>query len=202
MLRVLLAACSLITLGFAGAPVAAQEVPTIPDPVAVTLDRATTALFVMDIQEGSCASRPACVESLPVISELLTWAREGGLFVAHAGSNFRPEATPLPGEPVVASSADKFYNTNLDEILRENGIRTLVLVGTSANGAVLYTSFGATSRGYTVVVAEDGISSTAEFQTFLTRYQLLNQPGSGNPTNQPLQAGAVTLSRSDLLSIQ
>jgi hypothetical protein len=31
---------------------------------------------------------------------------------------------------------------------------------------------GATLQGYTVVVAEDGISSAEGFATFLTRYQL------------------------------
>jgi nicotinamidase-related amidase len=201
-MRILLAAFLLISLGVTGAPVAAQDIPTIPDPVPVAVDRDTTALFVMDIQESNCTSRPACVESLPAITNLLSWARAEGLFVVHAGNNLRPEAMPRPGEPVVVSSADKFYNTDLHEILQERGIRTLVLAGTSANGAVLYTSFSATSRGYTIVVAEDGISSTVEFQTFLTRYQLLNQPGSGNPDNEPLRERAVTLTRSDLLSVQ
>ena len=204
-MRVLLVVSLLMTLGFAGAPVAAQELPAIPDPVPVTLERETTALLMLDFQEGTCLSRPACVESLPTIVALFDWARAGGLWVFHSGTMGGvplPEAARLPDEPVVISSANKFFNTDLDELLRERGIRTLVMAGTTANGAVLYTSFGATSRGYTVVVAEDGISSPNDFQTFLTRYQLLNQPGFANPNNMPLQANAVTLSRSDLLAIQ
>jgi len=204
-MRILLAALLLLSLGVTGAPVTAQELPTIPDPVPVTLERSTTALLVMDIQESICLPRPACVESLPVITSLLDWARAEGVSVLHSGTLggvVLPEAARLPDEPVVVSSADKFYNTNLDELLRGRGIRTVVMVGTAANGAVLYTSFGATLRGYTVVVAEDGISSTTDFQTLYVRYQLLNQPGSANPNNMPLQQGAVTLSRSDLLSVQ
>jgi len=75
-----------------------------------------------------------------------------------------------------------------------------VIVGSAANGAVLYTAFGANLRGYTVVVAVDGISSGPDFDTFLAEYQLLNQPGFANPTNEQLRPNAVTLSRSDLIS--
>jgi len=112
------------------------------------------------------------------------------------------EVAPLPDEPVVASGADKFFGTDLQDLLQARGITTLILVGTAANGAVLYTSFGASQRGYTVVVAEDGLSANTDFGVFLTRYQLLNQPGSNNPENMPLLAGAVTLSRTDLISFE
>ena len=77
-----------------------------------------------------------------------------------------------------------------------------MIVGTAANDAVLYTSFGASTRGYTVVVAEDGISAPDDFAVLLTRYQLLNQPGFGNPENEPLRERAVTLSRTDLINFQ
>ena len=51
-----------------------------------------------------------------------------------------------------------------------------------------------------MAVAEDGISSGADFDTFLAEYQLLNQPGFANATNDPLKANAATLTRSDLVS--
>jgi hypothetical protein len=54
--------------------------------------------------------------------------------------------------------------------------------------------FGANERGYTVVVATDGISSGPDFDTYLTEYQLLNR------ANDPLHSGAVTLSRGDLIT--
>ena len=75
-----------------------------------------------------------------------------------------------------------------------------IVVGTAANGAVLYTAFAANARGLTVVVAEDGISSRDPFATYLARYQVLSQPGFPNQQNVPLQPKAVTLSRSDLIS--
>jgi hypothetical protein len=39
-----------------------------------------------------------------------------------------------------------------------------------------------------------------DFDTYLAEYQLLNQPGFANATNEPLHANAVTLSRSDLIT--
>jgi hypothetical protein len=64
---------------------------------------------------------------------------------------------------------------------------------------VLYTSFGAVERGYTVVLAQDGISSGPDFDTYLAEYQVLNQPGFANSSNEALRANAATLSRGDLI---
>lgn len=192
----------------ASAPaVAAQAMPTIPAPAAVTLDPATTAYLVLDVNSAVCAPRPGCQATLPAIAALLDRARQANAFVVYSnttapGTTILPEVAPLPDDPMVTTSADKFFNTPLDDILRDRGIRTAVVVGTAANGAVLYTSFGASTRGYTVVVAEDGISAAEDFAVLLTRYQLLNQPGFGNPDNEPLRERAVTLSRTDLIAFQ
>jgi nicotinamidase-related amidase len=201
-----LAATTVAPLPLSG-PAAAQELPTLPDPVAVTLDPRTTAFLVMDLTSANCPPRPACVASLAPVAALLARARAANVFVVYTGvtapgATFLPEVAPLATEPVVVSSADKFFNTPLDEILTANGIETTIMVGTSSIGAVLYTAFGANQRGYTVVVAEDGISGNNDFQTFLARYQLLNQPGATNVDNQPLRERAVTLSRTDLIQFQ
>ena len=86
-------------------------------------------------------------------------------------------------------------------MLKSKGIKTAVIVGVSANGAVLYTAFEANLRGYTVVVAADGISADP-FPLFLTQYQVLNQPGFPNPNNTPLAENRVTLNRSDLITFR
>jgi nicotinamidase-related amidase len=185
----------------------AQGLPTIPAPAAVTLDPATTAYLVLDINSAVCAPRPGCLATVPAVAAFLDRARQANAFVVYSnttapGTTILPDVAPRPDDPVVTSSADKFFNTQLDEILRARGIRTAVVVGTAANGAVLYTSFGANTRGYTVVVAEDGISAPDDFALLLTRYQVLNQPGFGNPDNEPLRERAVTLSRTDLIAFQ
>jgi len=181
----------------------APELPTLPDLAAVGVDPTTTAFLVLDINSAVCPSRPACVGSIPAIQALLAKARAANVFVGYsttAGATVLPEVAPRDGDPVVTARADKFFNTDLDQILKSHGIQTVMIVGAAANGAVLYTTFGAVERGYTVVVATDGISSGPDFDTFLTEYQVLNMPGFGNAMNNPLQPTAATLSRSDLIT--
>jgi nicotinamidase-related amidase len=150
-----------------------------------------------------CPPRPACVASVPNISRLLARARAANVFVGYSttsGAEVLADLAPRPGDPMVTSRADKFFNTDLDQVLQDHGIQTLLLVGAAANGAVLYTGFGAVERGYTVAVAVDGISSGPDFDTFLAQYQLLNMPGFANATNEPLKPTAATLTRSDMVS--
>lgn len=184
-------------------------IPTIPASAAVTLDVKTTAFLVLDITSVICTPRKSCVASLPALAALLKKARDAKVLVVYsdtptAGSTILPEVSQLPDDPKVTGRADKFIGTNLDDILKGKGIKTAVVVGSASNGAVLYTSFGANLRGYNVVVAEDGMSTDDAFAQFLTRYQLLNQPGFANATNTPPQEGriAVTLSRTDLITFK
>src|SRR5204862_516851 len=51
-------------------------------------------------------------------------------------------------------------------------------------------------------VAVDGISGSLPFESNLTMWQLLNQPGFTNADNKPLAEKAVTLTRSDLVTFK
>jgi nicotinamidase-related amidase len=193
-----------VSLPTAGA-VAQVQMPTLPQPVAVTVDAKTTAYLVLDLTSVICAPLPACRATLPAAAALLTKARNAGALVVYSqtptpGSMVLPEVAPRPGEPTVATRADKFFGTVLDDTLKSKGIKTVVIVGSAANGAVLYTAFGANERGYTVVVAVDGISAADPFAVFATQYQLLHQPGFDNRDNKPLVDDRVTLSRTDLIT--
>lgn len=187
----------------AQAPGGAAQVPAIPAPVPVTVDTATTAFLALDFNTSACANLPTCVATLPAVAFGISTARAAGALIVY--STF-PNATVLPDvlmqatDPLVTSGADKFNNTNLDDILKQHGIATVVIAGTFTNGAVLYTSFEASARGYTVVVVEDGVSARSDFATVGTEWQLLNGPGTSNPQNTPLQPKAVTLSRTDLIT--
>lgn len=180
-----------------------MQLPELPAPAPVTLDPTTTAVLVLDVSDASTKQVPACLESVPAVKHLLDAARGAGARVVFslgraAEQKVHAELEPRADEPVVRTSADKFFNTDLAERLA--GVATAVVVGTAANGAVLYTSFGACARGLSVVVPEDGISSRDPFATWVARYQLLNQPGFTNAQNQALAPKAVTLSRTDLIT--
>ena len=198
-----LVACAL---ALSGTPALAQQIPAQPAPVAVGLDASTTALLVLDITTQTCGSQPRCQQFLPRVATLLSNARAAGVYVLYSVPATQPpilpEVTPADGDPVFAGlGQDRFFDTALDELLRAKGIQNLVLVGWRENGSVLYTAVGANLRTYTVVVADDGTSAAQDYDVAIGRYQLLTQLNS-NPTNEPLHKGAVTLSRTDLITFQ
>ena len=185
----------------------AVTVPTIPAAVAVELPVKGAALLVLDITTAICTPRPPCVTSVPKIAALIKKARDAKVPVIYsetttAGASILPEVAPQAGEPSVKSSADKFFNTNLDQLLKDRGVENAVVVGSASNGAVLYTTFGLNLRGYTAVVAVDGISANVEWPTNFVEWQLLNQPGFTNAENKPLDKQHVTLSTTDKITFK
>lgn len=202
----------LVAIAISIAPVAAQQVPHMPDPVAVTVSPSTTALLVMDVIPAICnAQQPNCVALVPRIAVLIAAARKAGVFVVYSAAQpagltepiapvpFLPAIAPQNGDPLVLGAAqDRFFSTPLDGLLRRHGVTTLILAGWRINGSVLYTAVGANLHNYTVV-AEDGTSATTDYDIAIGRYQLLTQL-SNNAKNEPLRKGAVTLSRGDLIT--
>jgi nicotinamidase-related amidase len=74
------------------------------------------------------------------------------------------ELKPEPGDIVVQKTRyDGFYGTPLDDLLRVNGIKYTIIVGTVANICVLHTAGSAALRWYKVVVPIDGISALTNF---------------------------------------
>ena len=129
------------------------QMPANPEPVPVTLNVATTALLVFDVVEDIASRQPVCkTKMLPVITALLARARKAGVTVgygtrAHNKLGWLPEVAPQPGDIQIESKAqDRFYSTELDNILKGKGITTLILVGWKVSGSVTYTSVGATLR--------------------------------------------------------
>ena len=70
---------------------------------------------------------------------------------------------------------DRFYSTDLDKILKAKGITTVILTGWKVSGSVVYTSVGATLRGYTVVVPTDASLAATDYEVAIGQFQILNQ---------------------------
>ena len=165
-----------------------------PEPVeltAVKFDPATTAFLVLDIEQLTCNDerRPRCVASVPSIGAFLERARSRGVFIAYSMTPKGEPGSILAGvhpagnEPIVRSSVDKFFGTDLEKILREHHIETVVIVGTAAEGAVLHTATAAAMRGFKVVVPIDGMSAATLYAEQYTAWHLLNAPGTKGKTN-------------------
>jgi nicotinamidase-related amidase len=72
---------------------------------------------------------------------------------------FLDELAPLPGEPVLTKlSASAFTSSNIDALLRNLGIRTIVVTGVSTSQCVDLTARDAADRGYASVVVEDAVA--------------------------------------------
>lgn len=165
---------------------ASVQAPAPVELKSVAVNATDTAFLVLDIEERTCnmETRPRCVESAPRIGAFLAKARAAGLPVVHsltrAGTpeTILPPAKPLPGEPIVQSTVDKFFGTDLEDILKKLGARTVVITGTTAEGAVLHTATGAAMRGLNVVVPVDGMSAANLYAEQYTAWHLVNAPGT------------------------
>jgi len=77
---------------------------------------------------------------------------------------------------VVSSGPDKFLGTDLEKILKEKGIKTVIVVGTTSHGAVLYTASVAALRGMKIIVPVDGMSAEVLYAEQYVAWHLLNAP--------------------------
>jgi nicotinamidase-related amidase len=174
------------------------QAPKAPELKPVTLDAKTTAVLILDFVKQTCNNerRPRCAASIPKVEGLLKQARDNKATVIFSyTSNSTPadiakELAPLDGEPMVRASSDKFFGTDLEKILKDKGIKTVIVTGTAAHGAVLYTGSQAAFRGFKVIVPVDGMSSENTYYEQYTAYQLANAPGVGQQ---------VTLTKIDMI---
>ena len=71
-----------------------------------------------------------------------------------------PTLTPLPGEPIVIKNRfDVFLNTELDQLLRLQGIQRLFICGILTNYCVETTAKSAMQRDYKVTVLDDATAA-------------------------------------------
>jgi nicotinamidase-related amidase len=198
-------AAAIYGVGLARAADIIAEWPTVtvPPPPAlkpVTLDGKTTALFILDVQAPACtmAERPRCVASIPKIKALMDRARAAGALVAYTlpgGKIADPGLAPHDGEVVVQKQGgpDKFLGTDLEQRLKDRGIKSVIITGTSAQGVGIGTGSAAAQRGYTVIYPVDGVSSESAFRELYAAWHM----GGGGP---PVTTKWVTVTRSDMIA--
>lgn len=80
------------------------------------------------------------------------------------GNAFKPEAMPLPGEPVIVKRVNSaFIGTDLEQRLRDAGIDTLVVAGVITNNSVEATVRMAGNLGFDVRLVEDACFTYPRF---------------------------------------
>jgi nicotinamidase-related amidase len=186
-------------------------VPPAPELHPVVIEPDSTALLVMGLVNGSCnpERRPRCVATIPAVRKLLDEAREHGVFVLFSVPTGDPMGEDIvlelerrtdeilipPNGPNKFLPFDQQFNRledfDLDTILREHGITTIVTVGTQVQTAVLHTAAEAALRGYKVIVPIDGMSGDTLYSEQYTAWHLAN-------TQRVMQR--VTLTSTDLIA--
>lgn len=172
------------------------QAPPAPKLEDVTIDPKTTAVLMLDFLKQNCAPNPACMNTLPAMQGLLSTARQKKMLVVFTmfepakPADILPQVAPTGKEPMVTAFLDKFLKTNLDAVLKKNHIKTVIVVGSATNGAVLFTATSAFFHGYNVVVPIDGTSARAPYADQSAIYTL---------AAAPVIAGKIHLTRTTML---
>jgi nicotinamidase-related amidase len=179
---------------------ASAKLPPAPALKPVTIAPAETAILAMDFTNQTCtaARRLRCAVSVPKVQKLLAEARAKGLFVIYSvavpgsvAGDILKELTPAEGEPVLPPlGPDKFIASDLEKMLKDKGIKTVIAIGTQAQTSVLHTASAAALRGFKVIVPVDGMSADDVFPELYTAWHLAN---AARISNQ------VTLTRFDMM---
>jgi nicotinamidase-related amidase len=194
-------ACFASLFAIGASPVFAQTIiedwgkvkpPAPPEIKPVTIDAVNTALLILDFNgaqdptKGPCnaKTKPRCLVSVPKVQKLIADARAKGVFVVYSlGGSGTPQdiatdIAPLANDPVVKSGPNKFVGTNLDKLLDDKCIKTVIVTGTASEGAVLDTATDAALRkGMNIVVPVDGMSSTDLYAEQYVAWHLTHAPG-------------------------
>jgi acyl-CoA reductase-like NAD-dependent aldehyde dehydrogenase/nicotinamidase-related amidase len=141
---------------------------------------------------------PGADELIPKIEALLAGFRKMGLLVIHVrtlicedGADSMPHwqrkgvvhcvtgtpgamspvsLAPIDGEAVVGKRHfSGFESGRLDEVLRADGVDTLIVAGLYTHGCIRATATDAYQKGYTVQVAADGVASTDPQHALISR---------------------------------
>jgi nicotinamidase-related amidase len=155
--------------------------PPAPALQSIAVDRATTALLLLDFVKQTCGG-PRCMAAVPGVTKLLQAARAHrvpvvySVTLAAAIGDTLPALAPITGDPSVQGTPDKFLNTDLQQILTRMGVKTVIVCGVSANGAVLYTASHAALAGLNVVVPVDGAPADTAYAEQFSMWELANAP--------------------------
>jgi nicotinamidase-related amidase len=159
--------------------------PNLPEPRPVTVDPRTTAVLVLDLSTRCDDPRQICSELIPVIASFLPRARAAGVLIVYTVS-LSARGTALgevsaglgrqEDEPVVyPDGTDKFVGGELIALLRERRIERVIVTGSSANQAVLYTASGAArNHRLPTIVPIDGMNTDNPYEYEYTLHQLNN----------------------------
>ena len=102
----------------------------------------------------------------PPKSKIFQGAKKAGLFkLGTWGTEVHPALAPQPGDyDIVKHRVSPFYGTNLEPLLRANGIERIYISGVSTSGVVLSCAKDGHDRDYEIFVLEDCCAALTDEQ--------------------------------------
>ena len=130
--------------------------------------RPSTALLVVDVQNGVVAGTPGRDTVVANVGSLVRKARQENVpvvWVQHSDEGLErgtdewrivPELSPANAEPIVEKNyGDSFEETMLESVLSGLGVGRLVVVGAQTDACIRSTLHGALARGYDAILVSD-----------------------------------------------
>jgi len=177
-------------------------IPPPPELKEVTVNPSTTALLFLDIMKQGCSARPRCIAAVPNMKRLYDQARAHNMVIWYSlvGSNGKatpddimdPGIKPREGEWYRQGGPDKFMGSTLEPVLKQAGIKTVIVCGNSYQGATVGTASGAAQRGYDVIVPVDCSAGENVYNEQYATYHL----AKGGPV---IVTSKVTMTRSTMI---
>ena len=141
------------SLAFLGHGKAAQEMGIIPKQQKLLAAFRAKHLPVIYIVTTHDMTRK---DSAPTLGIFWSMAFGGVNLPGSKDVEVIPELAPLPGEPVLGNFVFSIFgNNNLDSMLKELGVNTLVIAGVSTYMAVIASSWAAAELSYNLVIPSD-----------------------------------------------
>jgi nicotinamidase-related amidase len=141
------------SLAFLGHAQAARESGILPNQQKLLNAFRARNLRVIYIVTTHDMSRQSCA---PVLGKFWEMAFSGINLPGSKDLEIIPELRPEPGEPVIGNFVFSIFGSNnLDKMLKEQGVKTLVIAGVSSAMAVIASCWSAAELDYNLVVCKD-----------------------------------------------
>ena len=168
-----------------------QEGPNRPEPQPLQLGSKTTSIVVLDLSRRCENPQEVCSKLMIPLAEFLDRARQASVPILYTisaagkGTPLGEVAAPLEqreSEPVLYPDAfDKFMDGELKAELDKRNCRSLIIVGSATNFAVIYTATrSARIFRYDVIIPLDGVNAKRNYELEYAIHQMTILPASAH----------------------
>ncbi len=170
---------------------AAAHGPNRPQPQPITLDRATTAVAVLDLTAKCDDPKQVCSLIIPGVGAMLDRARAAGVPIIMTGTILEKgthEGKAAAGlgrrddEPFLFPDGfDKFCDAEFRDFFTARDVKNVVMVGSSTHICIMYTATAAARLyAYNVVIPIDGVNTANPYEHDYALHQLSVLPAGTN----------------------